>query len=203
MNRVMPEINKRQAMVIAGAEILSNDRGTAPGQWLDVNDKVVAILPGPPHELKSMFERECLPRLKKMLPPVAIRVLGLRISGMSESELDQTISPIYKKYENPATTVLAHNGDMQVHFRARCETVEAADALLAEVGAQVDAVLGDRIYSRNGDTLEAVIGHKLAARGQTLAVAESATGGGWPNALPARRAVRRILWAASSPTLDG
>ncbi len=178
MNRVMPEINKRQAMVIAGAEILSNDRGTAPGQWIDVAGKIVIILPGPPHELKSMFERECQPRLEKLLPPVAIRTLQLRISGMSESELDQTISPIYKKYENPVTTVLAHNGDMQVHFRARCESVEAAEALLAEVDGQVEPLLGDRIYSRNGDTLEAVIGAKLLAKGQTLVVAESATGGG-------------------------
>ncbi len=138
MNRVMPEINKRQAMVIQGAAILSNDRGTAPGQWIEVGGKVVVILPGPPHELKSMFERECLPRLEQLLPKVAIRTLELRISGMSESELDQTISPIYKKYDNPVTTVLAHNGDMQVHFRARCQTVEAAEALLAEVGTQVE-----------------------------------------------------------------
>jgi nicotinamide-nucleotide amidase len=178
MNRVMPEINKRQAMVIQGAEILSNDRGTAPGQWIEVGGKVVVILPGPPHELKAMFERECLPRLEQLLPPVAIRTLELRISGMSESELDQTISPIYKKYDNPVTTVLAHNGDMQVHFRARCQTVEAAESLLAEVGTQVDAVLGERIYSRTGKPLERVIGEKLVSKGQTLAVAESATGGG-------------------------
>ena len=177
MNRVMPEINKRQAMVIAGAEILANDRGTAPGQWIEAAGKVIIILPGPPHELKAMFSLQCLPRLEKMLPPVVIRTLALRISGMSESELDQTISPIYKKYENPVTTVLAHNGDMQVHFRARCGTEAEAAALLTEVGAQVDAVLGDRIYSRTGDPLETVIGAKLVARGQTLAVAESATGG--------------------------
>ncbi len=178
MNRVMPEINKRQAMVIQGAAILSNDRGTAPGQWIEVGGKVVVILPGPPHELKAMFERECLPRLEQLLPKVAIRTLELRISGMSESELDQTISPIYKKYDNPVTTVLAHNGDMQVHFRARCQTVEAAEALLAEVGTQVDAVLGERIYSRTGKPLERVIGEKLVSKGQTLVVAESATGGG-------------------------
>ncbi|MCU1330336.1 MAG: competence/damage-inducible protein cinA [Bryobacterales bacterium] len=177
MNRVMPEINKRQAMVIAGAEILSNDRGTAPGQWIDTGGKVVMVLPGPPHELKSMFERECQPRLENMLPPVVIRTLALRISGMSESELDQTISPIYKKYENPVTTVLAHNGDMQVHFRARCASVDEAEALLSEIREQVDEVLGTRIYSHEGEPLESVVGRKLVASGQTLAVAESATGG--------------------------
>jgi nicotinamide-nucleotide amidase len=178
MNRAMPEINRRQAMVIEGAHVLSNDRGTAPGQWIEEGGGVLMILPGPPHELKSMFTRQCLPRLQRILPPLAIRILELRISGMSESELDQAIAPIYKRYENPVTTVLAHNGDMQVHLRARCSTEAEAVSLLAEVGLQIDAVLGDRIYSRNGDPLEAVVGRKLANLHATLAVAESATGGG-------------------------
>jgi nicotinamide-nucleotide amidase len=178
MLRVMPEINKRQAMVIEGAHILPNDRGTAPGQWIEEGGSVVMILPGPPHEMKSMFTRQCMPRLVRIVPPLVIRTLVLRVSGMSESDLDQTIAPIYKHYENPVTTVLAHNGDMQVHLRARCSTEGQAMALLAEVGGQVDTALGDRIYSRNGDPLEAVVGKKLTDLRATLAVAESATGGG-------------------------
>jgi nicotinamide-nucleotide amidase len=97
---------------------------------------------------------------------------------MSESELDQTIAPIYKRYDNPATTILAHNGDMQVHLRARCATEGETMALLAEVGGQIEVALGDKIYSCNGDPLEAVIGRKLVAAHATLATAESATGGG-------------------------
>jgi len=178
MHRAMPEINRRQAMVIEGAHILTNDRGTAPGQWIDEGGSVVMILPGPPHELKSMFTRQCLPRLVRIVPPLVIRTLVLRVAGMSESDLDQTISPIYKHYQNPVTTVLAHNGDIQVHLRARCATEGQAMALLAEVGGQIDTALGDRIYSRNGDPLEAVIGKKLTDLRATLAVAESATGGG-------------------------
>ncbi len=178
MNRVMPEINKRQAMVIEGAQILANDRGTAPGQWIEEGGGVVMLLPGPPHELKSMFTKQCLPRLERIVPALAIRTLQLRISGMSESELDQAIAPIYKRYENPVTTILAHNADMQVHLRARCKTEGETMLLLAEVGGQIEAVLGERIYSRNGDPLEAVIGQKLVAARATLAVAESATGGG-------------------------
>jgi nicotinamide-nucleotide amidase len=107
-----------------------------------------------------------------------IRVLELRISGMSESELDNAIAPVYKTYENPVTTILAHNGDMQVHLRARCATESEASALLAEVGAKIDAILGERIYSHNGDPLEAVIGKRLLALNATLTVAESVTGGG-------------------------
>jgi nicotinamide-nucleotide amidase len=178
MNRAMPEINRRQAMVIEGAHVLANDRGTAPGQWIDEGGGVLIMLPGPPHELKSMFTRQCLPRLERIVPPSAIRMLELRISGMSESELDQAIAPIYKRYENPMTTILAHNSDMQVHLRARCTTEAEAEMLLAEVGAKIDAVLGERIYSRNGDPLEVVVGRQLESRRATLALAESATGGG-------------------------
>src|SRR5579863_7169987 len=178
MNRAMPEINRRQAMVIEGAYILSNDRGTAPGQWIEEAGAVLMSLPGPPHEMKSMFTRHCVPRLQRIVPQLAIRTLELRISGMSESELDQAIAPIYKHYSNPVTTILAHNGDMQVHLRARCSTEGETMRLLAEVGGKIDAVLGDRIYSRNGDPLEAVIGKQLLGLHATLAVAESATGGG-------------------------
>jgi nicotinamide-nucleotide amidase len=178
MNRIMPDINRRQAMLIEGAHMLSNDRGTAPGQWIEEGGAVLMMLPGPPHELKSMFTRHCLPRLQRIVPQLAIRTLELRISGMSESELDQAISPIYKAYSNPVTTILAHNGDMQVHLRARCATEGETMQLLAEVGGKIDAVLGDRIYSRNGDPLEAVVGKQLLTQRATLAVAESATGGG-------------------------
>jgi nicotinamide-nucleotide amidase len=165
-------------MLVEGAYMLSNDRGTAPGQWIEDRGTVLMMLPGPPHELKSMFTRHCVPRLERLVPQLAIRTLELRISGMSESELDQAISPIYKHYSNPVTTILAHNGDMQVHLRARCSTEGETMQLLAEVGGKIDAVLGDRIYSRNGDPLEAVVGKQLVGQHATLAVAESATGGG-------------------------
>jgi nicotinamide-nucleotide amidase len=178
MKRTMPDINRRQAMLIEGAHMLSNDRGTAPGQWIEEAGAVLMMLPGPPHELKSMFTRHCVPRLQRIVPQLSIRTLELRISGMSESELDQAISPIYKHYSNPVTTILAHNGDMQVHLRARCATEGETMQLLAEVGGKIDAVLGDRIYSRNGDPLEAVVGKQLMSHRATLAVAESATGGG-------------------------
>ena len=175
--RKMAEINRRQASVIEGAAVLPNDRGTAPGQWVEESGAVVMLLPGPPHELNAMFERQCLPRLARIVPRLAIRTLFLRVAGMSESDLDQLIAPVYKKYENPATTILAANGDIQIHLRARCATPAEADALLAEVGAPIEALLGDRIYSRNGDPLEAILGGLLRQNHATVSVAESCTGG--------------------------
>jgi nicotinamide-nucleotide amidase len=175
--RTMAEINKRQAFVIAGADILSNDRGTAPGQWLEESGAVAMLLPGPPHEMKAMFERHCLPRLSRIVPKQVIRTLFLRVANMGESDVDQLISPVYKKYENPATTILAAAGDIQLHLRARCATEAEAAALLAEVGGPIELLLGDRIYSRNGDPLEVVVGELLHSLDATVCVAESATGG--------------------------
>jgi nicotinamide-nucleotide amidase len=177
MNRKMSEVNKRQAYVIEGAEILPNDRGTAPGQWIDESGASILLLPGPPHELKAMFAQQCLPRLQARVPKQVIRSLVMRVAGMPESDLDQLIAPVYKKYENPATTILAAAGDIQVHLRARCETEADAQALLAEVAAPIEQLLGDRIYSRNGDPMEVVIGELLRREHSTLSVAESCTGG--------------------------
>jgi nicotinamide-nucleotide amidase len=176
-NRKMAEVNRRQAFVIEGADILPNDRGTAPGQWIDESDTSIVLLPGPPHELKAMFQRQCLPRLARVVPKQVIRTLLFRVAGMAESDLDQIISPVYKKYENPVTTILAGDGDLQVHLRARGEREGDVMALLAEVAAPIEMLLGDRIYSRNGDSLEAVIGELLTKQGASLAVAESMTGG--------------------------
>jgi len=178
MKREMPAINRRQAMVLDGAEILANDRGTAPGQWLNARGKVIVMLPGPPGELKSMFTRECLPRLEKIAPPTAIHTAVLRVTGISESQLDQTIAPIYMNRENLVTTILAHDGDLQVRLRAQCANMETAVALSEEVAELAAAALGDHVYSRDGEPLEAVIGKRLLAASETLVVAESATGGG-------------------------
>ena len=175
--RKMSEVNKRQAFVIEGAEILPNDRGTAPGQWVEESGAALMLLPGPPHELQAMFTRQCLPRLAGRVPEQVIRTLVMRVAGMPESDLDQLIAPVYKKYENPVTTILAAAGDIQIHLRARTAAEAEAAALLAEVAGPIERLLGDRIYSRNGDPLEAVVGEMLRQRHATLAVAESATGG--------------------------
>jgi nicotinamide-nucleotide amidase len=175
--RNMAEINRRQAFVIEGADILPNDRGTAPGQWVSESGAVAILLPGPPHELKAMFERQCLPRIARIVPRQVIRTMFWRVAGMGESDLDQLIAPVYKKYENPVTTILAAAGDIQIHLRARSGTEAEAEGLLAEVAGPIELLLGDRLYSHNGDPLEVVVGNLLRANHATVSVAESATGG--------------------------
>ena len=177
LNRKMAEVNKRQAFVIDGAAILPNERGTAPGQWLEETGAVLMLLPGPPHEMKAMFERQCLPRLARIVPKQVIRTLELRVAGMGESDLDQLIAPVYKKYRNPATTILAGAGDIQIHFRCQCDSEVEGEALLCEVAGPIEMLLGERIYSRNGDSIEAVVGKLLRNAQATVSVAESCTGG--------------------------
>ena len=175
--RKMTEINKRQAYLIEGAEVLANPRGTAPGQWVDIGSALVALLPGPPRELLPMFREDCVPRLRAKFPARAIRTRLLRATGIGEGDLDATISPVYTRYRNPVTTILASSGDIQIHLRAHADTDAEADALLDEVAGQIIPLLGGKLYSRNGDSLEVIIGHALRGRRQTLSVAESCTGG--------------------------
>lgn len=175
--RTMASINRRQAYILEGAEVLPNARGTAPGQWLADPAGVLILLPGPPHELKPLFETECLPRLRQILPPRQIVTRVLRVTGLPESDLDQRISPIYSRYTNPVTTILAAPGDIQVHLRAWGDSEPEARVVVEELARQIEQELGDRIYSRDGESLEDVVGRLLREQGATLAVAESCTGG--------------------------
>jgi nicotinamide-nucleotide amidase len=186
-NRKMVAINRRQAYLVDGAAALPNDRGTAPGQWIEHQGKVVILLPGPPNELKSIFDKHCLPRLKEMLPPRVIRMRQFRVAGMPESDLDQLIAPIYTRYTNPVTTILSAVGGIDIHLRAQCDTAEQAETLLDEVANQIEPLLSPRIVSRNGEPIEKVVGDLLRSRNARLSVAESATGGmlgEWITAVP-------------------
>jgi nicotinamide-nucleotide amidase len=175
--RKMAEINKRQAYVVAGAEVLPNTNGTAPGQWIVNDGRVVILLPGPPGELKPLFANECVPRLTRLLPAQVIRARFYRVTGFTESDLDALIAPVYTKYANPSTTILASPGDIHIHLRARCGSAEDAERLLAEVGDPIEALLGRHLFSRNGEPLEGIVGALLRERGATLSIAESCTGG--------------------------
>jgi nicotinamide-nucleotide amidase len=131
----------------------------------------VALLPGPPHEIKGMFTEQVLPRLRAILPELHISTRQFRVAGMGESDLDQLIAPVYMQYPDIATTVLAKPGDIEIHLRARKESD------LDELVPKIEALLGDRVYSRDGANLETAVGRLLAARGESVSVAESCTGG--------------------------
>src|SRR5499425_2810892 len=116
--RDMPAVNLRQAMVPEGAEVLENPRGTAPGLWLEDQGRMIALLPGPPRELKPLFLEQVLPRLEKRRSGVRMFSRELRVAGMGESALEQRIKPIYMRYSDVNTTILAAPGEIQIHLRA-------------------------------------------------------------------------------------
>ena len=177
LGRTMAQNNLRQALVPEGAEWLENKKGTAPGLWLEQDGAKVILLPGPPHELEAMFESTCLPRLARLATGQRLRNRVYKVIGLPESEVDQRIAPYMKERTNPATTVLAVSGAIEVHLRARAATDQEADALLTELGDQIELALGDHVFSTRGETLEEVVGMYLVMKQKTVATAESCTGG--------------------------
>ena len=173
----MPEINYRQALLIEGAEMLPNPVGSAPGQWIEEGGRAVVLLPGVPAEMQAMFERHCRPRLEKIAPGRVLVTRVLKIAGLFESEVDERVAPIYRRFQNPETTILAAPGEIQLHLRANGAGEAEAREALNELTRQLELALGDAIFSEDGQTLEEVVGMFLTAKGKTVAVAESCTGG--------------------------
>jgi nicotinamide-nucleotide amidase len=176
-NMPMPEINARQALVIHGAQILENGNGTAPGMLITEGKCTVALLPGPPREMKPIFDASVAPALKQRMGDMLIVRRTLSIFGLTESATDELAAPIYTKYRNPSTTILFKDGQIELHLTAQARGESEAVKLLDELGGRLDEVLGEYVFSRNNETLEEVVGQSLKMRGYTLATAESCTGG--------------------------
>jgi nicotinamide-nucleotide amidase len=173
--------NVKQADVIPGATVLANANGTAPGQWIsgksDGKEKIVVLLPGPPHEMKALFEAAVLERLRARVPQHFIATRVIKITGMGESACDARVAPIYKRFTDVNTTILAGPGEIQLHLRMQAASSQAAQKRVDELVQKIEDELGDCVYSDNGDSLEQIVSYYLQMRNATLAVAESCTGG--------------------------
>jgi nicotinamide-nucleotide amidase len=175
--RDMPAVNLRQAMVPEGAEVLENPRGTAPGLWIEDKGRMVALLPGPPRELKPLFIEQVLPRLRHHISGVRMFSRELRVTGMGESHVEERIRPIYTRYANVNTTILAAPGEVQIHLRVWTDDGRQAETTLEEIVRSFELALGDRIFAHKGVPLEEVIAELLTTNRGTIATAESCTGG--------------------------
>lgn len=173
--------NIKQADVIEGATVLPNPNGTASGQWLsgqfEGRERIMILLPGPPHEMKALFESEVCERLRAKVPPAHLFTRTLKVAMLGESAVDGRVAPIYKRYSDVETTILAGAGEIELHFKTSAATLEAAQARADEVAGLVEDELDDAVYSRDGQSLEQIVGYWLQMRNATLAVAESCTGG--------------------------
>ncbi|MFN0088076.1 MAG: competence/damage-inducible protein A [Blastocatellia bacterium] len=173
----MPEINARQALVIEGAEVLANNNGSAPGMMLTDGECTVVMLPGPPRELKPMFNDSVAPALKGRAGDLYIVRRKLSIYGLTESRTDELAAPVYTKYQNPSTTILFKDGQIELHLTAQAHSQAEAARLNDELAGKLEEALGEYVFSRSDQTLEEVVGELLQWRGYTVSTAESCTGG--------------------------
>ena len=178
---VMRDINRRQALVPRGAEVLENARGTAPGLWLERDGTAILLLPGPPLEMQPMLDRVVDERLKPRAGSRGLFRRVLKLTGRPESEVDAIAQPVYGQWLSApipiATTILAKMGQIELHLTADAPNEADARVALAAAVRQLLDVLEPAVYSTDGRGLEEVVGDLLRERGLSIAVAESCTGG--------------------------
>jgi nicotinamide-nucleotide amidase len=173
----MPEANRKQALVFNGQTTLPNSRGTAPGFHIELTQgsgpRHLWLFPGVPYELEGMLEAEVEPWLREQGGLGTQRRI-LKIVGLAESQMEELIAPYYARHA-AVPTILAGGGELQIHLFA-----PATDDGTAELNAQEEqlrALLGENLYGRDDDTMESVVGALLKKRSESLAAAESCTGG--------------------------
>ncbi|HSB61249.1 MAG TPA: CinA family nicotinamide mononucleotide deamidase-related protein, partial [Vicinamibacteria bacterium] len=175
--RPMAPVNEKQADVIQGATVLPNPRGTAPGQRIEEDGRLLFLLPGPPGEMKPMFTEQVLPVVRERAGGAVLRTRVLRIAAMGESDVDQAVAPVYRTFTNPRTTILGAAGQVELHLTAEGRSAPEAEARIEALAAGIREALPGRIFSEDGRELPEVVAGLLRERALTLALAESCTGG--------------------------
>lgn len=175
--RVMAPVNAQQADLIDGATSLPNARGSAPGQYLDHEGRLLFLLPGPPGEMQPMFDGQVLPIVRERAGGRALVTRVLKIASMGESDVEQVVAPLYKTFENPRTTILGGAGQTELHLTGEGADEAEAGARVEELAAGIRGLLPGRIYSEDGRDLAEVVAALLTERQVSLALAESCTGG--------------------------
>lgn len=173
----MPPVNKKQAYIFEDAKALDNKKGTAPGLLMDTGTKIVILLPGPPHELQSMFDTSIWPYLQKLRQKFTAR-RTLKITGLAESKIETLISDLYPQESHLQLTILARPGQIEIHLTAHSEkSPEEAEETVHELEKNIQNRLKENVFSTTGEELEGVVGRLLRLHKKTLAAAESCTGG--------------------------
>ncbi|MDH4063506.1 MAG: competence/damage-inducible protein A [Acidobacteriota bacterium] len=177
----MPEVNRRQAHVPAGAMVIENSRGSAPGLLIDRGDRVIALLPGPPREMRPMMSGPVRERLAVLAGHRCLLRRTLRVTGRTESRLEEMVQPLYAPWlrQDPPilTTILATPGSIEIHLSVRVVDQAAGLRILTDAASTLIARLGPDVADESGQALEQAVGTLLRARGWRIALAESCTGG--------------------------
>ncbi|HUP47514.1 MAG TPA: CinA family nicotinamide mononucleotide deamidase-related protein, partial [Thermoanaerobaculia bacterium] len=167
----MPEVNRRQANVFRGQTTLQNERGTAPGFHLHVRDRHVWVFPGVPHELEWMIATYLRPWLETSGGGERQYRRVLKIAGLTESGVEERLEPYYDARPDEPLTILASGGHIELHLQGR------APGEIETRERELRAIFEERVFGSDEDTLEGVVGSLLTERAETLATAESCTGG--------------------------
>ena len=174
--RTMTENNRKQAYFPTGAIIMPNQCGTAPGCIVEQGEKAVAVLPGPPRELKDMFDRELAPYLARR-SGMHIESVFLRTFGIGESTLETMLIDLFHS-DNPTLALYCGPGEVQARISARAKSSEEAGALIAPLEAEIRRRCGDHIFGVGVDyEMPRAVLDLLLRRGETVCFAESCTGG--------------------------
>ena len=173
MGREMPPSNLQQAMRIPSAIPLTNQRGTAPGLWIDKNDKVLVVMPGPPREMLPMWQNEVLPRLKTRFNGVTILTRTIKTFSIQEAKVGELVQEFFK-VDNPITGIYAKPDGIQVRLIAHGNN---ARQLLDAAEKKIKKSLAPYVWGTDNDTLAGIIGQVLSSHGMSLATMEGFTGG--------------------------
>jgi competence/damage-inducible protein CinA-like protein len=178
MGRDMPASNLRQADVPEGADVIENERGSAPGLVVRTGEATIFALPGVPAEMRQMVRAAVVPVLAERAGPAGIASRQIRCVGMAESKIAELLDDLFHGSTNPTVAYLAGGGEVRVRLTAKARTLGDAEDLIRPLAEEVAARLGDVVYSTGDEELEHVIGRELRAVRKTVACAESLTGGG-------------------------
>lgn len=177
--REVKKINEAQALVPKIAKVLRNDLGTAPGFWIEKDNKIFIAMPGVPYEMQAMMQSTVIPYLAeflKDLPSVQKRVT-LETTGIPESFLFEKLGDISELLDGAKMAFLPSAIGVRIRITTNEKTDEEASNKLSEIEQKIRAKVGRFIYGRNGEKLEQVVGRILNERGLKIAIAESCTGG--------------------------
>ncbi|MGD0765162.1 MAG: competence/damage-inducible protein A [Dehalococcoidia bacterium] len=175
-SRPMPERNLKQATLIPSARVIPNLYGTAPGWWVEREGRVIVAMPGPPGEMRRMWEAEVEPELRRRTGGGVLVSRTLKTSDVTEGLVDELLGDL-KHATNPTVSVYSRADGIQVRIAAKAAGRAEAERLIAPAEAEARRVLGDAVWGADDDTLEKVVGAMLRERGLTLATMESCTGG--------------------------
>ncbi len=172
----MPKSNIKQATLIPSAQSIPNKRGTAPGWWVEKDEKIIVAMPGPPGELQPMWEEEVVPRLSKKVRGQVIVSRNIKTNGLSEGAIAETLAQFFGE-ENPYLGIYSKPEGIHLRIIARAQSMERAHRLIHPLEEGIVSLMGPYVWGYDDDTPEGAAGQLLTQKGLSLATMESCTGG--------------------------